>query len=306
MNDVRKRLIHLHHCEGVGWKTIYKLLKIDSTLTFLYNQSISQLSSILKISNEHVEKILRNLDKIQIDDQLQSYENHDIKIITIIDKEYPSILKHIYEPPWVLYMKGKTDLLYSRRMMAVVGSRQPTNYGILCTNYFVSELTKKGFTIVSGLAKGIDSQAHVSAIQSNGRTIAVLGSGFSHIYPKEHKALAERIAKSHLLVTEYPPFTPPKKGHFPARNRIISGLSQAVLVIEAKKRSGSLITAQLALNEGREVFSVPGPIFEENSKGTNQLIQDGAKLVYSINDILEEIQVAERSQLNLFLIKFKI
>jgi len=289
LNDVRKRLIHLHHCEGVGWKTIYKLLKIDSTLSILYNQSFSQLSSILKISNEQIEKILRNLDKIHIDDQLQSYENHDIKIITIIDKEYPSILKHIYEPPWVLYLIGKTDILNSRKMMAVVGSRQPTNYGILCTNYFVSELTKQGFTIVSGLAKGIDSQAHVSAIQSNGRTIAVLGSGFNHIYPKEHIGLAKRIGEFHLLVSEYPPTTPPKKGHFPARNRIISGLSQAVLVIEAKKRSGSLITAQLALNEGREVFSVPGSIFEENSRGTNQLIQDGAKLVYSINDILEEI-----------------
>lgn len=287
LDDVRKRLIHLHHCDGIGWKTIYQLLKIDSTLKFLNDSNELLKSSPLKLPNHFVD----NFQNIDIEEKLKTYNNHGIKIITIMDKEYPPLLKQIFEPPWVLYLKGNINLLHNRKKIAVVGSRTPTDYGRQCTNYFVTELVKNGYTIISGLARGIDSHAHITAIKTNGHTIAVLGSGFAHIYPKEHTSLANLIGENHLLVSEYPPMRRPAKMNFPARNRIISGLSQAVLVVEAKEKSGSLITAQFALNEGRDVYSVPGSIFSEWSKGTNQLIQDGAKPVISIDDILEELQI---------------
>ncbi len=289
LDDVRKRLIHLHHCDGIGWKTIYQLLKIDSTLKFLNDSNELLKSSPLKLPNHFVD----NFQNIDIEEKLKTYNNHGIKIITIMDKEYPPLLKQIFEPPWVLYLKGNINLLHNRKKIAVVGSRTPTDYGRQCTNYFVTELVKNGYTIISGLARGIDSHAHITAIKTNGHTIAVLGSGFAHIYPKEHTSLANLIGENHLLVSEYPPMRRPAKMNFPARNRIISGLSQAVLVVEAKEKSGSLITAQFALNEGRDVYSVPGSIFSEWSKGTNQLIQDGAKPVISIDDILEELQIFE-------------
>lgn len=287
LDDVRKRLIHLHHCDGIGWKTIYQLLKIDSTLKFLNDSNELLKSSPLKLPNHFVD----NFQNIDIEEKLKTYNNHGIKIITIMDKEYPPLLRQIFEPPWVLYLKGNINLLHNRKKIAVVGSRTPTDYGRQCTHYFVTELVKNGYTIISGLARGIDSHAHITAIKTNGHTIAVLGSGFAHIYPKEHTSLANLIGENHLLVSEYPPMRRPAKMNFPARNRIISGLSQAVLVVEAKEKSGSLITAQFALNEGRDVYSVPGSIFSEWSKGTNQLIQDGAKPVISIDDILEELQI---------------
>lgn len=287
LDDVRKRLIHLHHCDGIGWKTIYQLLKIDSTLKFLNDSNELLKSSPLKLPNHFVD----NFQNIDIEEKLKTYNNHGIKIITIMDKEYPPLLRQIFEPPWVLYLKGNINLLHNRKKIAVVGSRTPTDYGRQCTHYFVTELVKNGYTIISGLARGIDSYAHITAIKTNGHTIAVLGSGFAHIYPKEHTSLANLIGENHLLVSEYPPMRRPAKMNFPARNRIISGLSQAVLVVEAKEKSGSLITAQFALNEGRDVYSVPGSIFSEWSKGTNQLIQDGAKPVISIDDILEELQI---------------
>jgi len=287
--SVRERLIHLYECRGIGIKTIYKMLSFDPTLKSVYLMSPHDLREKFQISSQYFSLFFNDLHTKSISEILSDYNKKHISIITIVDKEYPFLLKQIYMPPYVLYCQGDTRLL-RKKMIAVVGTRIPTAYGLQATKQIVKGLVEKDFIIVSGLAKGIDIEAHKQAISADGKTIAVLGSGFYHIYPREHTTMAEEIKNNHLLLTEYPPYVKPHKSHFPARNRIISGLSLGTLVVEAKEKSGSLITAQFALNEGREVFAVPGSIFSPTSKGTNILIQEGAKLVMSIEDILTEIE----------------
>lgn len=251
--------------------------------------NLHDLQHQFQISPKYLSAFSNDLRIKNISEKICEYNKKGIQIITFLDKEYPILLKNIYMPPPVLYCIGDLTLL-QMKTISVVGTRLPSSYGVQATKLIVRDLVENNFAIVSGLAKGIDYLAHVQAIRSNGKTIAVLGSGFEHIYPKEHFALAEDIKKNHLLLSEYPPEVRPNKSYFPARNRIISGLSYGTLVVEAKEKSGSLITAQLALNEGREVFSIPGSIFSTTSKGTNLLIQDGAKLVMSSSDILTELQ----------------
>jgi len=210
-----------------------------------------------------------------------------IKKITINDESYPTLLKQIFTPPKELYVLGNLEK-EEKNPLAVVGTRLPSSYGKAICYSLVKELAARGITIISGLAKGIDGIAHEAALDAHGKTIAVLGSGLNVLYPSIHKKLAEEIVtKGGALVSEYPPDTPPDHWQFPARNRIIAGLSQATLVIEAPKKSGALITAFFALNEGREVLSVPGEINKENSGGTNNLIKLGAKPVTQAQDVLE-------------------
>lgn len=212
----------------------------------------------------------------------------EIKEISIFDKEYPKSLKNIYDPPMKLYVMGDYSILNNFKI-AVIGCRKCSKYGEMCTKYFSSNLAKKDITIISGLAKGIDSFAHNSCIDVGGKTIAVIGSGLDIIYPEENKWLYEKIVKTGgAIISEYPLGTKPLKYHFPARNRIISGLSDGVLVVEAKEKSGTLITVDFALEQGKNIFVVPGNINSLNSNGTNRLIQEGAKLVENISDILEE------------------
>lgn len=213
-----------------------------------------------------------------------------VKLLKLKDSSYPWLLKQIFDPPKVLYCLGNQDLL-TKKLIAVVGSRKMTDYGKWACQKLTSELCEKEFVIVSGLARGIDTSAHRAAINTRGLTIAVLGSGFDHIYPPENKEFAREIVeKGGLLISEYPPDQGVLPANFPKRNRIISGLSLAVVVIEAAIASGSLITARLAAEQGREVFALPGPINSEQSKGTAMLIQNGAKLVVEIEDILEELK----------------
>lgn len=228
-------------------------------------------------------------DPEKIRKKIQEYDKNGIAVITIFDKVYPQYLKEIYQPPWVLFAKGDVSLLEVEPKLAVVGSRQATQYGKNAIRMLFPELIKSGVLIVSGLAKGIDALAHEYAMKNGGKTIAVIAGGLYHIYPKENLKLASEMMKSGLILSEYPPDTKPLKWHFPARNRIISGMSRGTLIVEAKRKSGSLITANYAVNEGREVFSLPGSIFNPYSIGANELIQQGAKLVISAEDILEEI-----------------
>jgi DNA processing protein len=205
-------------------------------------------------------------------------------------KDYPRLLKEIYDPPTPLYVLGnlkpKNEL-----MIAVVGSRKPTEYAKELIPKLIKGLVKHKFTIVSGLALGIDTLVHEETLKHGGKTIAVLGSGLKNIYPKANIDLARSILqKGGAILSEYSPTTEPRPYHFPKRNRIISGLSLGTVVIEAAKRSGSLITARMALEQNREVFAIPGSILSLNSKGTNQLIQEGAKLVTSVKDIIEEFK----------------
>lgn len=215
-----------------------------------------------------------------------------IQVLTIDNKNYPKLLKEISNPPFLIFIKTAINLqkIWNKRhLIAVIGSRQMTNYGRASAQQLTTGLVKNGWLIVSGLARGIDGVAHQTALDSGGQTLAVLGHGLDKIYPPEHLGLAEKIIRQGALITEYPPFLPARKNNFPMRNRIIAGLSQAVLVIEAKKRSGTKITAGFAADFGREVLAVPGQIDSPASAGSADLIKQGAKLVYCLKDILEEL-----------------
>lgn len=206
------------------------------------------------------------------------------------DRFYPKLLKEITNPPAVLYVKTDLDIekLFSAFSLAVVGTRKPTRYGFEITRKLTRDLVKKGVTIVSGLARGVDYVAHTTTLAAGGVTIAVFGTGLDVVYPADHKDLAERIVERGAIVSEFPPGTGPTRMNFPIRNRIIAGLSRGVLVTQAAARSGTLITAGFAADFGRDVFAVPGNITSEYSPGTNGLLQKGAKLVSGVEDILEE------------------
>jgi DNA processing protein len=235
-------------------------------------------------------------DNIQRNKSLDQYtytarylEQENTKLILYNECEYPEILKSIYNPPLGFFIKGKLpEIDYS---IAIVGARKASEYGKTAAYKLARELTSRGFTIVSGLAKGIDTSAHLGALDGGGPTIAVIGSGFKKLYPPCNKKLAEDISNNGCIVTEYLPDIDPFPRNFPERNRIISGLSKSVLVVEAGERSGSLITAGLALEQGKDVYAIPGNIFSPNSIGTNKLIKDGAKPVTDINDILDDYNI---------------
>jgi len=211
--------------------------------------------------------------------------------ITINDKNYPELLKQIPNPPQELYFEG-TLKKSEKYPLAVVGTRKLSVYGRQLTEYFVKTLAKSGLTIISGLALGIDGLAHQTTLDASGRTIAVLGSGLNHIFPAVHKKLFQEIIQSGgVVISEYSPDTPAYKGNFLARNRIISGLSLGVLVIEAPEKSGALITAKEAIKQGRKIFVVPGRIYDKNSTGTNQLIKQGAQAVTNPQDILKALKI---------------
>lgn len=212
-----------------------------------------------------------------------------IKTFSQQDKEYPTNLKYIYNPPGTLYVQG--DIIPEDNIaIAIVGSRRATYYGLKNAQALSFALAAKGITIISGLARGVDSAAHRGALQAQGRTIAVLGSGLNRIYPRENKRLAEKISQNGAVISEFPQDTSPHRQNFPRRNRIISGLSLGVVVVEAAEKSGALITANCALEQGREVFALPGKVDSFTSCGTHSLIKQGAKLVESVEDIIEELE----------------
>ena len=216
------------------------------------------------------------------------------QLVTFADAAYPDLLRWLPDPPPVLYVRGEL-LPEDKLAMAVVGSRRPSHYGQLMAKRFGAELAEHGFTVVSGLARGIDSLAHQGALQAGGRTIAVLGCGVNRIYPAEHRRLYDAVRDQGAVVSEFAFDTKPDRWNFPRRNRIISGLSLGVLVVEASDRSGSLHTAHHAVEQGREVFAVPGRIDGESSRGTHRLIQGGAKLITGVGDILDELPDAVRT-----------
>ena len=288
MDKWKQRLLHLHHCSSITRNILSKVLQIDPDLKNIFQLSTNDLAYNLGITKTSADKIHTQLRKINIEMLLIKYEVEEITPVTIKDKQYPILLKEIFDPPYVLYCKGNISLFNSNKI-SIVGTRNPTFYAKKVLELILPKLIEKELTIVSGMALGVDSYAHKGAINNNGKTIAVLGSGISHIYPKENTDLAKTIGQDHLLVSEYTPNTPPQRWQFPLRNRIISGLSRGTLIVEAKERSGSLITAEQALEQGRDVFAIPGSIFSLSSTGTNVLIQQGAKLVMNSEDILDEI-----------------
>jgi len=215
-------------------------------------------------------------------------KKNNIKMLNIFDENYPQKLKNIYDPPLVLYVKGNENIL-NEFSLGIIGCRACTKYGENISKKFAVELQKYNVNIISGLAKGIDSFSHIGCLEGNGKTIAVVGTGLDIVYPKENEKLANKILENGgAIISEYIVGTKPEKEHFPARNRIISGLSDGIVVVEAKERSGTFITVDFALEQGKNVFAIPGNILSQTSKGTNELIKQGAKMVTTVEDIIEE------------------
>ncbi|MGE8079171.1 DNA-processing protein DprA [Peribacillus loiseleuriae] len=266
-----------------------KILLADPSLTTLYTQSYTHWKNILPISATKLQTFYHDLHHLNIQELIQQYKNNDIEIVTIVDDDYPNLLKQIHDPPWVLYLRGDRRLLTFEYSLGVVGARKPSEYGVAALKRVLPPLVKKNYVIISGVATGIDAAAHRIAIDCQGKTIGILGGGHYHMYPVSNIPLATNIIKYGLLISETPPSRRPEPWMFPVRNRIISGLSKGVFVVEARARSGSLITAKLALEQGREVFAIPGNITSELSAGSNFLIQEGAKMVLSAADIDVEI-----------------
>jgi DNA processing protein len=254
-------------------------------LAVLPSVTVETISALLGIG-ELDATVVR--DPLAVPELRRKVEAQRDAVLTTLDSHYPPLLREIPDPPIALFVRGDVTLL-STPAIAVVGTRRPTPYGINATRALTRELARTGLTIVSGLARGIDAAAHDETLLLEGKTVAVLGTGLDVTYPREHGRLTERIATAGCIVTEFPPGTTPHAMNFPVRNRIISGLSLGVVVVEAKERSGSLITARLANDQCREVFAVPGPLFSAASAGPHRLIQNGAKLVHGVTDILEEI-----------------
>ena len=230
---------------------------------------------------------------------LESCYRLGIRILTIQDTEYPDRLRNIYDPPLLLYIQGRMPLFDEEVAVAVVGSRRCTPYGVSAAEQLSYGMAKQGALILSGLARGIDTAALVGALRAGGCAAAVLGNGHDVIYPPENRGLYKDLAAAGVLISEYPPGTAPEGSHFPVRNRIMSGLSLAVLVVEAAERSGALITAHAALGQGRDVYAVPGPIDAPNSRGTNLLLRDGAGLVAEAGDLLRNYETLYPHKLRL-------
>ncbi|CAH0182755.1 DNA-processing protein DprA [Peribacillus simplex] len=284
----KEKLIHLHHCRGAGWKSIQTIMSKDPSLSSLFTTDYVEWAKMLPIPSNKLNLFLKDLHSLNTIDKLKNYEDSQIHCLTIFDDGYPFLLKQIFDPPWVLYYKGDKKLLTRKNTLGVVGTRKPTSYGLEALKSILLPLVKKKFVIISGVAAGIDAESHKITLREGGDTIGVLGGGLMQIYPKSNVTLAEEITNKGLLISETPPEMKAEPWMFPLRNRIISGLSQGVFVVEAKERSGSLITAQAAMEHGREVFALPGNVTSQKSMGTNQLISDGAKLVLSSRQIEEE------------------
>jgi len=264
-----------------------------NALNLAFRDNFLQLASFLKNFSSYSQawRKLSFLKKISFSpqDAWQELEKKQITFSLLKDSDYPALLKEIAFPPRGIYYQG--NLFPQMIPLAVVGTRKVSDYGKIVTEKIVQELIPYNILIVSGLAQGVDTIAHYTAVKNGGKTIAVLGAGLNHIYPASNRKLAQKIIHQGALVSEYPLGTTPYPAYFPWRNRIISGLSRGTLVIEAPKKSGALITANFALEQNREVFAVPGSIFNPNSEGTNKLIQEGAKLVSLVQDILEEFNI---------------
>lgn len=278
----------LSRIEGLGNKRIKKLLDIYKEPRNIWNLNYNDIIKINGFGEKIAKEILDVKYRRDLDKYINYMKKYEISCITIQDKEYPEKLKNIYDSPIILYTKGNKKIL-NNKGIAIVGCRNCSKYGEFVTKKIAYDLAKENINVISGLARGIDSKAHIGCLNAGGHTIAVLGSGLDRIYPKENAYLYEKIIQNDgLIVSEYIIGTEASKLNFPARNRIVSGLSDGIIVVEAKEKSGTLITVDFALEQGKNIFVVPGNITSKNSFGTNQLIKEGAKCITSIKDILEE------------------
>ncbi|MBM3243735.1 MAG: DNA-protecting protein DprA [Candidatus Omnitrophica bacterium] len=279
-------LIGLNKIGEIGSVRLKRLLDSFGAFEQIMKASEHKLAQVPGIGGSLARKIV-SIRKEDIENELASAKRMGLKIIAIDDEGYPVNLKNIPGAPGVLYVKGSL-IAEDKLAIGIVGSRRASFYGLSQACNFAFGLASQGFTIVSGMARGIDTLSHQGALKANGRTIAVIGSGFNHLYPEENKGLAEKISENGAVVSEFPLDARPLPQNFPRRNRLISGMSLGLLVVEAAQNSGALITADFALEQGREIFAIPGKIDSLNSFGTNELIKQGAKPVTNLDDILEE------------------
>lgn len=283
-------LVWLHSLKGIGHKTLENLLKIFGSAENVFKASTKELYEFRGINHNTVHNIIKSRDFLKIKELIEYTKKQNIDILEKEDTEYPKNLKNIYDPPFVLYKKGRI-ISNDIEAVAIVGARKASAYGKYVAYHLGKALAKRGITVVSGMAYGVDTMAHKGALENGGRTIAVLGCGLDICYPKANYNLMLQIEKNGAVLSEYGIGMKPVPGNFPARNRIISGISKGVIVVEASIKSGSLITVEFALEQGREVFAVPGNINSNLSMGTNKLIKEGAKLVTDIEDVLEELNI---------------
>lgn len=281
-------LVCLSFVPGVGSINRKRLLDEFGSADSVLSASVAELCQVQGIGKETAERIRRGRENFDFAELIQSCNEHKLDLLVLGNQQYPRNLAGIPDPPAVLYIRGtlqpEDDLA-----IGVVGTRHASRYGETQAYRLSQSITKAGMTVVSGLARGIDTVAHRAALDAGGRTIAVLGCGLDEVYPPENAKLADEIAEAGAVVSEQPPLTRPRKGNFPQRNRLITGLSLGVLIVEAALRSGALITAQHAIDQNREVFAVPGPIDNNGSHGCHRLLKDGAKLVERVDDILDEL-----------------
>lgn len=283
LNWVRLNLIH-----GLGPRLLQALMERFGSCDSILSASADDLMTVSGVGKNLASSIVNSSNRMRAAGEIQSCQQHGFSMLTPFEPGYPSTLGRIPDPPGLLFVNG--DLLAADQLaIGIVGTRHASRYGLAQARSLATGLARAGYTIVSGLARGIDTEAHLAALEAGGRTIAVLGSGLCEIYPPENRELASRISSSGAVISEYLLNHKPKASSFPQRNRIISGLSLGVVVVEAAPQSGALISARHALEQDREVFAVPGRVDSRNSLGCHHLIRDGAKLVENVDHIVEEL-----------------
>lgn len=291
-NNNERAIIYLSSFDFLTWKKQKYLLDLFDEPAELFEEITNFKEEVIEIVGEfNYKKLVALMDDVYIESYLRALIQNGIECVTIYSDKYPEKLKEIIEPPFVLFTKGDLELL-NTKSVAIVGTRKPTAYGRSVTKEISSCLAKNDIAIVSGMALGVDTIAHESALEVDGKTIAVLGSGFNYIYPSQNFELSKIIQNKGLLVTEYRPSMEPRPYNFPVRNRIIAGLADAIVITEAGEKSGSLHTKEYALDCGRDVYAVPGSIYGEQSKGTNNLIKSGQAIcLTNVNDILQDFNL---------------
>ncbi len=289
VNNNRKYWVGFNLVKGIGAVRLKKLLTAFGSIEAAWEASPKALREI-GLQAKLIENLQQARTNISLDVILSQIQSQGIRVLTWDDEDYPARLNEISNPPPVLYVQG-TYIPSDEWAVAVVGTRRITPYGRQVTERIVTKLAQAGVTVISGLARGIDGVAHKIALETGGRTLAVLGSGVDRIYPPEHRKLAVQVAENGALISDYAPGTPPEASNFPPRNRLIAGLSMATIVVEADKRSGALITANFANDQGRDVFAVPGSVLSPQSRGPNRLIQDGARPLLNPQEILDVLDL---------------
>ena len=295
MSTIRSRVnarTRNHLClsliRGVGPRIRQALLEYFGSPEAVLTASTTELVAVTGVGAKLAQRIATARQQIDVDHELAVCESGGVTIVMDTDEGYPRLLREIHDPPGILFVRGALQVEDSL-CIAIVGTRHATRYGTQQASRFAAGLVRAGFTIVSGLARGIDAAAHRGALEANGRTLAVLGSGVLNVYPPEHADLANDIARQGAVISELPPKMPPMSGSFPQRNRLVTGISLGVIVVEAAERSGALISAGHAVDQGREVFAIPGRIDNRVARGTHRLLRDGAALVESVDDVLEQL-----------------